>query len=433
MNGGTPLEEVFRILPDLEELEDLRLLIGGAAVRDPSREWDGPAISTTVDKRVISPGSLAQVLGESEAVLHEYLEILYGHLRDVVAAHAARDTARVATALIALGESLERVGRLVKARAAFESALAVSLPLADKSPQIAALRRVARVARSLGDLDEAALYYRRSADLAEASQDAREWVIATTGIGNVLAVQGRLADAAHSYGSALARIDEGGGDALTLERAQLCTNLGMVATRQGLLEEAEQRFADALAIWPDTAGASDLGACLYNQALLRRRQGREAEARAILQRTLRTSIAPWLAAMIAVELAESFLSDGHVGEAEHWGREAEQQAIRSRSPYYLADTYRGLGRLVWATGDENAVTFFEKALEIARKKAYLLVEGETLLDYARLRADTSQAEEAEAYLARARELFAELGAMAEYARAESALAALRAEAAQPVA
>jgi tetratricopeptide (TPR) repeat protein len=436
MNGGTPLEELYGILPDLDELEDLRLLIGGAAERDPGREWDGPAISTTVDKRVIAPDALAQVLDESEQALRGYLAMLFDHLRRVVGAHARHDRAGVSRALIALGESLEQIGRLAKARTCFERALVVSLPLADKAPQIAALRRIARVARSLGELDDASLYYRRSADLAEASDDAREWVISTTGAGNVLAVQGRLADATRCYRTALRRAEAElaaeGGDALMLERAQLHTNLGMVATRQGLLDEAGARFADALRLWPRASGSSDLGACLYNQALLRRRQGREAEARAILSRTLDTGIAPWLAAMIAVELASSYLEDGHVGEAERWGREAEQQAIRSRSPYYLADTYRGLGRLVWAMGDENAVTFFEKALEIARKKAYLLVEGETLLDYARLRAETGQAEEAEAYLDRARDVFADLGAPAEVARVDAALSALRTEVAQTV-
>ncbi|MDQ3605507.1 MAG: tetratricopeptide repeat protein, partial [Gemmatimonadota bacterium] len=119
--------------------------------------------------------------------------------------------------------------------------------------------------------------------------------------------------------------------------------------------------------------------------------------------------------------ADLHLKEGHLLQAERYGREAEEHAIAARSPYYLAEMYRGLGNIARAKGDHDGFTFFEKALEIAREKDYRLLEAKTLTEYAILRSEMREWEEAISYLERAREIFSELGAVYEQARAARCL------------
>ncbi|HEX8394600.1 MAG TPA: tetratricopeptide repeat protein, partial [Longimicrobium sp.] len=130
---------------------------------------------------------------------------------------------------------------------------------------------------------------------------------------------------------------------------------------------------------------------------------------------------------VASDLAELCIRDGHVSQAEEWGRVAEEHAIASGSVYILGRMYQGRGNIARARGDDDGFTFFEKALEIARDKGYPVLEAETLADYAELRRQSGGTEEAVAYLERAGELFAELGAMQDVARMERALRELRME------
>jgi tetratricopeptide (TPR) repeat protein len=422
------LESLEQLLPELEELEELRLAASAAALPDPQRGWDRSAFAATLDKRILSVDALLHTLDEGEASAHAYASTLYGYLRAITQARGSGSEPGVLRALIEMGDWLEGTGRLEKARRCFRTALARALPLADKTDQVVALRRIARIARALGEFDEAVLHYRRSAELAEATGDLREWAIAATGHANVLVVQGRWHDAEQQYREALARIEPE--EALATERAHIFTNLGLVATRQLRFDEAERWFEHALALWQRDGSSADLAVCLLNLALLQRRQGRSTEARATLEAAAQSIGASWQRAMVLIETADLCLEQGRLDEAVRWGREAEQQALRGRSPFYLAIVYRGLGKIVWGTGDETSVAFFEKSLEIARKKGYLLVEGETLLEYARLRSETGQEEEAAAYLERAREIFHEIGALHEVERAEEALDALRAQVAE---
>ena len=125
--------------------------------------------------------------------MHAQVRALFAGMRPVLRGYAAGNGAEAARRLIALGEDQEALGRYRNARRCYESALALALPLAEKGPQIVALRRAARIARVLGELDDALLHYRRSGELAGDADDRRGEVIAYTGVGNVLAVQGRWA------------------------------------------------------------------------------------------------------------------------------------------------------------------------------------------------------------------------------------------------
>jgi tetratricopeptide (TPR) repeat protein len=417
------LERLFSFLPDLEEVEELRLSMVGASVLDPGTEWNSSRAFATIDKRVVSPDRIEQVITDAEEALHQHVARLFSGVRPLLRTLRDGQEAEAAAHLIELGERQEQSGRFRNARECFRTALTVSLPLPDKHAQILALRRLGRVSLALGDLQAALQFYQRSRDLARDTQDLRGQVIAQTGWANVLAVQGRWEESERCYRAALDRVGEveDVADSFRVERAQLYNNLGMVAMRQGHGEQSEAWFGKALAIWSADSSPTDLAICYHSRALLRTKQGRREEACVILRQALELPIPPAVRATVAIDLAEVYLADGQISRAVRLGREAEEYAIAARSPYYLAHMYRGLGNIARATGDEDGFIFFEKSLEIAREKGYPLVEGETLIDYARLRAQMGEGEEAQAYLEKAREIFQELGAIQEQARAEAGL------------
>lgn len=418
------LEELLGLLPDLEDLEVLRLRLLGEAVRDPGKEWASSSNYATFDKRIVTPDAVDRAIDEAEAVLRQYIEMLHGGLRPVLRSFFENDSAGTARHLVALGERLEDIGRLQGARKCYRVALASSLPLTEKDPQILSLRRIARVSLALGDFREAVAYYERSADMARDSGDVRGHVIALTGLGNVRMWQGRWSEAEAPYLEALALVDAPSAPDMPLERGQIYNNLANLTTRTGRLEEAERWFESAFRLWGSVSSPVDLAVCHFNHGHLRETQGRWNDARDSYQAALDLPIPSSLRSVIATDFAEWCLHEDHVSQAEEWGRVSEEHAIAARSPYTLGHMYRGRGNTARARGDEDGLTFFEKALEIAREKEYLYLEGETLIDYAQLRADVGGTEEAIAYLERAIEIFRGLGALGELERAERALAEL---------
>ncbi|MFL5538168.1 MAG: tetratricopeptide repeat protein [Longimicrobiaceae bacterium] len=422
------VEEILLLLPDLEDLEVLRLRLVSAAVRDPDKVWESSSTYTTIDKRIVTPDAVANAIEAAERAVHEYVSTLHQGLTPFFQSFFAGSDGEAALHLVALGEKLEEMGRLLGARRCYRSALTVSLPLPDKAPQVLALRRVARVSVRIGDLKEAAAYYERSAELARDSGDRHAEVIARTGMGNVLSWQGRWIDAERCYLDTLALADEAGPGALLLERGQIYNNLANATTRMRRLDEAEGWFESALRVWETLSSPLDLGICLHNHGQLREAQGRREEAANDYETALKLPIPHWLRASIATDLAAWWLDEGHLTQAEEWGRVAEENAIAAGSPYTLGAMYLGRGRVALARSDADGFTFFEKALEIAREKGYLSLEAETLVDYATLRAQNDGTEEAIAYLERACEILRGLGARGisgELERAEAALEELR--------
>jgi tetratricopeptide (TPR) repeat protein len=419
------VEELLGLLPDLEDLEVLRLRLVGAAVRDPAKEWESSSIYTTIDKRIVSPEAVDKAVEDAERALHEYVSALHSGLLPFFHAFFQGEDADAAMHLVALGEGLEERGRLLGARRCYRAALTVSLPLAEKGPQLLALRRIGRVSLKVGDLQEAGSYYERSAEMAKDSGDLLAEVVARTGFGNVRLWQGRWSEAEDCYREALALADAAGAGTLLLERGQIYNNLGNVTTRGRRLDEAEVWFESALRVWETLDSPVDLGICLHNHAQLREAQGRRDEAASDYETALSLPIPSWLRSAIATDFAAWWLTEGHLTQAEEWGRVAEENAIATGSPYTLGAVYLGRARIALARGEADGFIFFEKALEIARMKGYPSLEAETLLDYAALRAQNDGGEEAVAYLERACELMRGLGAVAELARAEAALEELR--------
>lgn len=428
MNGSeATVSDLSGLLPALDELEPFRSLLVSASVPDPDRQWDGSSAYTTVDMRIVGAGRLGAMLDEAEAAVHRHVSRVYGALRPALAAYVDGRPAEAARLLVELGEALEADGRAAHARRCYDVALALSLPLADRSAQILVLRRIARGALAGSDVQEALVHYQRSTELARDSADRRGEVIGLTGQGNALFWQGRWTEAERCYRAALACIEAGGGEveAFRLERAQLLNNLGNVATRQGRLAEAAEHFEGALALLGE-ADTHDLALCYINQGHLLVTQARHAEARERYQAALLLPVPLSVHAGIAIDMASTHMEEGHLSEAERWSRQAEEHALASQSPYILAFMYQGRGNLARARGDDDGFTFYEKALEIARAHGFPYVEAETLVDYAGLRLQTGGVEEAQAYLERASEIFDQLGAARDRERAQGMLAELAA-------
>lgn len=419
------VEELLRLLPSVEELEVLRLQLVSAAIPDPERTWDSSSSYSTVDKRILAPEDVEIAIAQAEQAVLQHMTRLHEGLRPVFRAWFSGQPDEAARHLIALGELQEGSGRAVGASQCYRAALSVSLPLADKGAQILALRRLGRVALALGEFTDATAYYTRSADLARDTDDLRGQVIAHTGAGNVKTYQGRWAEAAEIYREALARVESAGTDELRLERGQLFNNLAGVSHRTGRLDESEEWLARAQEIWAPMDAPLETAIWHLHRGHVRKAQGRLEDARECYQAGLNLSIPSSLKAILAADLAYVWLVDGYMAEAEGMARVAEEHAIATRSPYTLGYMYRQLGNLARARGDEDGFTFYEKALQIAREKGYPSLEAETLADYAELRGRNGGAEEAVAYLERARELFLELGSVQDLERAEQVLAQLR--------
>lgn len=419
------VEDLLQLLPSAEELEVLRLQLISTAVRDPDRTWDSSSSYSTVDKRILSADDVERAIAQAEQAVLQHVTMLHEGMRPVFRSFFSGNTEEAARHLIALGERYETSGRAAGAHQCYRAALTVSLPLADKSAQILALRRLGRVALALGDFRDATAFYERSADLARDTDDLAGEVIARTGMGNVKTYQGRWGEAFELYRGALDLAEKAGPDRLLLERGQLFNNLGGVSHRTGRLDESEAWLDRAREVWDTVDAPLETAIGHLHRGHLRKAQGRLADARASYQAGLNLEIPSSLKAILAADLANVWLLDGYVTEAEEEARVAEEHAIATRSPYTLGYMYRQLGNLARARGDEDGFTFYEKALQIAREKGYASLEAETLADYAELRRHNGGAEEAIAYLERARELFLELGSVQERERAEQVLAEMR--------
>lgn len=418
------LESVLRLLPEVEELEELRTSVVRAGVPDPAMEWSRSGALSTLDKRLLEPARLESAIDEAEAAFQRHGARLFEAYRAIARAFSSGEHGRVVEELVELGEEKERVGLFRSARRYLELAVTVSLPLPEKGPQILALRRLARVCRAAGELNEAIRHYERSGALARDAGDVEGQVIAHVGAGHALALQGRWSDAERTHLEALALLDASEGGGHRLERGQIYNNLGYFAARQDRLEEADRWLAKAMEVWDEVTSPADLGICHHSRALVRRERGEWSAALAHYEEALRVELPAALRAGIAIDAADASLLAGDEAGAERWGRTAEEEALSARSPYFLGRVYQVRGNLARSARRDDGFTFYEKALEIARDRGLRLLEGETLMDYAQLRADMGENDEARSYLERASEIFTGAGAITDQQKVQRLLDSL---------
>ncbi|HET7321103.1 MAG TPA: hypothetical protein VFI96_01320, partial [Longimicrobiaceae bacterium] len=110
------IQEILALLPAMEELDGLRLTLCEAAIPDPAQEWARAGRFATVDRRVVSEGSLEEALAAAERARTAQVESLFAAIRATLDAHLAGDEAAAARALLEHGERLEAEDEPLRAR-----------------------------------------------------------------------------------------------------------------------------------------------------------------------------------------------------------------------------------------------------------------------------------------------------------------------------
>ena len=192
-------------------------------------------------------------------------------------------------------------------------------------------------------------------------------------------------------------------------RALLLTNMASMLTEQGAQPQASEYLAHASVLWDDMTPADQ--AIWYNsRGRLALERGEFEMAEGILHQALEVAGSDFERAMVLDNLAELFVRQGNLSEAETLARSAEEAALRAGSPRALAEIYTRLGKIFRLRADANGVTFFEKSVEICRTRRYPHTEANAYLEYGLFRRLHGDVEEARSYFERARQLFGELGA-----------------------
>ena len=238
-------EDRYALASALRELEDTRLVQGGARV------WVLLAIAWTR----VSRGEAAQLADGP------------GKILDL--ARDAEDPRAEADSQCLLGDVLEAQGKLEAAQAAFEEYLAISRRLAEQNPSNAgwqlelagAQSRIGGVLQAQGKLEAALAAFKEylaiSRHLAEQDPSNAGWQLELAGaqsrIGGVLQAQGKLETAQAAFGEALAisrhlAEQDPSNAGWQRELAVAQNRIGGVLQARGKLEAAQAAFGEALAI-----------------------------------------------------------------------------------------------------------------------------------------------------------------------------------------
>ncbi|MGQ0813999.1 MAG: hypothetical protein ACT4O1_05990 [Gemmatimonadota bacterium] len=403
--AGVTLDRLLGALPEQHELAPLRHALLRTSVPDAARAWAHSSAYATVDKRVITADALRAAAADARNAAHARADALYDAVTEVLEFAAHNDDVAAALRLIAIGESAEAEENYRTACAYYEVAGRFSETLADRRVRVLALRRLARARAALGDVDLAISVFRASLEQAVAAEDIEAQVYVQLGLGNIMGFQGRWQEGSQYYEAARALC----GDQFPRLRGQIAINLAVMHRERGDLEAASAQQAAASALWSEMAPA-DHSVWYNSRGLLAVARGETDAAETIFRQALETAGSDFDRAMVLDNLAELFIQQGNLADAEAYARAAEELALSAASPRALAEIYTRLGKIFRLRSDLNGVTFFEKALEICRGRRYPLTEANAYLEYGIFRRTLGDTEEARSYIERARQLCADIGA-----------------------
>lgn len=412
------LDLLLRALPDVSGLAPLREALLAGSEPDPSLAWSTSRAYTTYDRRVISAADTQKALQEAAAAARKQIDELYAGVGDVLSSVSASDPAAVAARLIELGERAEAAEAPKDALAWYETAKRWADPLPDRTPAALALRRMARVRLSMGDLDDAYELYRSAQQLGVACGDDAGVAVALTGLGNVRSEQGRWADARECYAAALAHPGTG---TQSNRRVHVLLNLANISREEARYEDSRTWLEQALPLW-DTFGPAERSIWFAHDGSLRMALGELDPADSAFRQALDLAPTSFHRAIVLENLADLACKRARLVDAEDLARRAEEEAIAAASPWALGLVYTTLGKISRERGDADGVTFFEKALEIGRTRRLALIEAIASLEYGCFLRRLASADEARPYLERSRDLLRATSAGPDLQRAERELA-----------
>lgn len=426
------VEQALRLLPNLEVLMPLRGLLLSSARPDERVQWGSGGPYLTVGKREVEPGELARRLAPVLSGMAEHIGALYAAYIDALLRQERNDVPGAAAALVGAGRLEERVARLPQARAWYEVALTLAEGLQDRRPEVETLMALGHVCLELGQYPEGARHYQRALVLSEAEFDQAGAVDASVGLGNA-AFERAEWDGARAWYSRALRIMEAGDDRLRLGRIE--HRLGLLARRQGDFAAAGDRLRRAREYFEALGAGTEMARVLDAQGELDAALGRPGPAAAAYREALawvrrdepEANGSGGLDVTIRLHLAELLLDTGRLLEAEEEMRRAEQVAITFHQARGLVRIYTLLGTLRGRQGDDTGFVFFEQSIALCRAFGGPSIdEANTYHAYGLFRQRGGNADEARAYLERARDIFRSLGVDGEVERVDAELLALSA-------
>lgn len=405
--SGLRLDELWQLLPAVEELHPVQDLLLARSVPDPRHAWAASGELETVGQRLVAGGISERDAAELARTAAERSARLYAELGRALTCVASGDRLGAGEALLAIARLEAEHHRPDRARKWARSAFLVCRDEKDQRPAALALRRWGRAARAAGELDEALARYRESYEISHALDEARPAAEAAVGAGNVLEDQGRWLEAEEWYRRALAVLDEHGLD-VAPERWHALLNLHITLRSTGRLAESRALLDAAV-----EAAATDPDALPFLEnarGQLRQVEGAHDEAETHFRTALAAASAPGARVVIGVNLAECLLARERHLDAAEAARDAEAQALSARLAPRLPEVYRILGRIAAVRGNPDAFVLFERALEIIGERGLPgIEEARTLQAYAEAEARRGESAAAQELHGRAEVRYAELG------------------------
>ena len=303
-----------------------------------------------------------------------------------------------AAALTVIGRASVAAGRLEKACAALERALALVRSVNEPAREAEVLSRLANAERQRGRMDEA----RRHAEQALALSNAlgQSDGVAFFELGVILRQTGAMREARATYERALAIDRElGDGDA----QAKVLNSLAIVHAEQGRFDDARTHFESALALSRELGDRRQEGLVLGNLGSLNFEQGRlgpgreQSEAALAIHRDTGERVEE---SQTLTNIALLDQSEGRVGDARSNFLAALAIAQDAGNRRHEGVILGHLGALESEHGRLDAArVHYDQALAIHRAVGNRRSEGEVLAQLADLLARQGRGEEARALVA----------------------------------
>ncbi len=402
-------EDVRHMLPDVDELRPVFDALLMASTPDPQDEWSGSGEVRTENARVVDVELVSRQARELASREARSLERLFEAVGRAVSCRSQNDTAGAADALLHAASLEEERGRFGKALAFARAAYRVSVDGVGDEHTSRALRRWARAARSLGDLDAARERYEEAYEVAATTHDSPGAGEAAIGLGNVLESQGRWAKAEQWYKRALETLPDWHDNPLP-QHWHALLNLHITARSRGRRDESLRWLSEAEQA-AFRLGDADASVFLENaRGQMALWQGEFRKAEEHFRASLGHAQGAAVRVTVRLNLAESFLAQGRTVAAAEIAREAERDALVGSVEVKLAEVYRVLGRVAGARQNASAFVLFERSLELCRDRGLPELEkAMTLQAYADVEGRLGNAPSERELRRNAQELYASLG------------------------
>ena len=422
------VDKALALMPELEALAPLRALLVSISRPDERALWSSSGPYLTLGKRGVDPDELRRSLPHALHRIAEHVHVLCKAYVEALESQQRSDAMGVVSALLRAGRLEEEVGRFTQARVWYDVALTVAEALQDRRPEVEVLQALGYLSFRLSEHAEGARHFQRALALAEAEFDQAGAIAACEGLGDAEIAQGAWGGALAWYSRGL-RLAEASGEVQQIGRLE--RRLGVLARKQADLAAAGEYLRRARERFETAGPPEEMARVLDAQGKLDAQLGRHAAAAAAYREALawaqRAQRNPGLELAIRLNLAELDLEMGRLLDAEGELRRAEQVAIAANVGRRLAQIYILMGKLRGLQQDETGFVFFEQAIELARSvERSPVAEAQVYHAYGLFRSRLGQAEEARAYLERARELFESLGETVERERVDAELRKLSA-------